>query len=152
MQRPVLTYFPYVLVGDYDTTLEWEESVQIQEVHTYADWDYFHLVIGMLTEPVTTPGFAPSSINDQPENPQPFQNLTVVAYGGDVSFTAMSRSDWPGPALEATMTAIDSATCKSIARELGVDARFEDVVFCAQVVGPENAAPCEGNNVLCVFR
>jgi hypothetical protein len=140
----VLSYNKLVVVGDYDSSRPMEETIQAREVETSAFWKVFNLTIGVLKEPVTIPGFVPATINDAPGNPQPFENLTVVAYGGDAPRTSVKYSEWPGPALEATVFTVDSETCKGLVRSLNVDTQYEEALLCAVTVDPENAAPCLG--------
>jgi hypothetical protein len=97
-----------------------------------------------LAEPVSFPGFVPATLNDNPDNPQGFQHLTVVGYGSDTSPLGLNVTSWPGPALEATMTAADSDTCQILLWLFGLPTYVDIALLCAFAVAPDEATPCLG--------
>lgn len=156
----VLSVFPIVMIGDYDSSRPLDESVQLREV-SFAAVSVEHVVtgqgdggailgpsnlaVGLLREPVTLPGFTAAVMNDDAEQPVPFQNVTVVGYGADATPVGQNLTEWPGPALEATMTATSQATCSVLSRLYDVAMYADSAYLCAQPAGPDEAAvPCEG--------
>jgi hypothetical protein len=157
---PALAVFPIVMVGDYDASKPLDESVQLREVtyvatsveHIYSGQyddevtlDPSNLAVGVLAEPVNFTGFVPATLNDDPDNPQPFQDVTVVGYGQDMNPVGLNLTEWPGPALEATMSAADRETCGALSSFLfGVPIYVDVALLCGLAVEPDEATPCQG--------
>jgi hypothetical protein len=102
------------------------ESAQLREVETVADDTL--LSYGLLSEPVTFPGFFPAPLTFDFTVPGPGQAMTVVGYGGRLipllSNTTQdygNETSWPGPALEATLVADPAAPelCNAVLAALG---------------------------------
>jgi hypothetical protein len=138
-------------VGDYDSSRPANESVQLRKVeHVVSE---YYLAYGLLSEPVTFPGFFPVTLDDQRSIPEHGSNITVVGYGGTLfpmnyNFTIddLNRTEWPGPALETAMMAISPRLCGRIVREAGFPLRGDppDSWFCGVPASPEGAQPCAG--------
>jgi hypothetical protein len=148
------------MVGDYDASKPLDESVQLREVtyvatsveHIYSGQyddevtlDPSNLAVGVLAEPVNFTGFVPATLNGDPDNPQPFQDVTVVGYGKDMNPVGLNLTEWPGPALEATMSAADSGACFFLSWfQFGVPIYVDLALLCGLAVEPDEATPCQG--------
>lgn len=145
-----LETFPIVMVGDYDSSKPFDESVQLRLVGYVArlgDW----VGLGVLTEPVTLNGFVPATLSGQVEAPLEGDNLTFVGYSGDLLPFGVrpewTETGWPGPVLEAPMWNFDYDYCSFLlgrydflcARPLSyIDGTSDPAFPCA---GTVNAGP-----------
>jgi hypothetical protein len=143
----VLVLFPKVLIGDYEGSGPLEESAQVRLVKSIARVTCCLLVV-KLEEPVTFAGFVPAVMNDDPSIPLPGQTFTVAGYGSDVvplyRIPPLNQTEWPGPALEGSMSATDGPICHAaFSLPPGSDFAF----FCG-TPRPDafSSAPCYGTS------